>query len=443
VRLQLEYDDMSVRAIPSLDAPHAWSSAASSAFQSMWRVLSSADDSRLALDRSHLSLSGQLAQHVFQDYSAAFSPPADVDAAMAAASHALPAALHCLMTAVNADPNIATDVSADLLQQVQRLLQNILRVSDVKVRGRCCVLAEVLCRSMRAMVDDKDKLIKAPAVMRHWAEASQHCISRWEGEIFTMHDWILGHQMCLQSRLAEDIVLRILHDLRAQLAEAMLHSLKATLPVADEIHFENYFYSALRLGVQTQARSEIDPSRLNYMQLQTFNVASSIDSFFQSYSPSRIRAELRAKIFEAPDGAEIREKMYDWMRANIPIGFCDDLATDERQSKWMHELCHDADYRITDAALSYLLCRMHVFVFDAAVLCPSASRALDCGADLLERGAGYEAPQGGAVAAENGTIAAAAHFLPPRFLLFVAMIFISMIIFDCVHGECFARMPHV
>ncbi len=347
-------------------------------------MLSSADDTNLRLDPTHMSFNGQLAQHVFEDHSAAFLPPADVDAAMSHAAQALPVALSQLAAAIAVEPSIASDVTPALLQQVHCLVQHLFRVEDSKQRSRCCVLADVLHRCMRAMIDDKTALTTAPAVTRQWADASQHCLSRWEAEVFSMHDFIFGQETCNQSQFAEDIVLKVLHNCRARLAEGMLHALKATLPVADEIHFENYFYSTLSVGVHTQARSDADASRINYMQLQTFDVAAARRSFCRIYSPARMRDELRATIFEASDGAETREKMYDWLRSNVPVGFCDDLDADARQCKWLHEMCHDADYRVTDAALSFMLCRMRVLELDATPLCPSAPPAHECGAVPLE-----------------------------------------------------------
>ena len=248
-----------------------------------------------------------------------------------------------------------------------------------------------------------------------------------------MHDWLFDKQTCNQSLFAEDCVLKILHDCRAQLAERMLHSLKATLPVADDVHFENFFYSALRLGVQMQARSEADLSRMNYVQLQTFDAASARGLFFREYTPGRMRAELRAKIFEASDGAETREKMYDWMRANVPVGFCDDLAADERQSKWLHEMCHDCNYRVTDAALSFMLCRMRVLVFDPAAMCPSASRVLGCGPARVAEGGGA-AVQQQAVAQDHGRGAAGTTISPSRVLLVVA---VAVIVFAMVIERLF------
>jgi hypothetical protein len=382
VRLQLEYVSISFRAILSLDAPGNWAAAASSTFDRMWTILSAKDDAHLSLNRSHLALEGQRAQHVFEDYSAAFTPPSDVDAAMIAAAKELPALLQRVISASKAKAEIEHEVNAELEHQVKQLFDKVLKNKDLKQRSRCCVLSDVLCRTMRAILDDEAKLILAPPVMQQWAEANKHCLSRWESEIFSMHDWVCGQRACIQSRDAEDVVLKVLHDYRAQLAEAMLHALKASLPVADEVHFENYFYSALRFGVQAQTRGEADPSRMNYMQLQTFDVAAARAELARMYSPSCIRSVLRAEIFEASRGAEMREKIYDWLRANIPVGYCDDLGVEERQAKWLHDMCHDADYKVTDPALSLMLCRMHVLTFDASALCPSASRVVSYGAPL-------------------------------------------------------------
>jgi hypothetical protein len=384
----LEYVSTIFRAISSLDAPGNWAAAATSTFHRMWSLLSAGDDDHLSVDRSHMALEGQRAQHVFEDYSAAFAPPSDVDAALISAAKELPVLLQQLIAAAKAKAEIECELSAELEQQVKLLFDKVVKTTDSKQRSRCCVLSEVLCRTMRAMIDDETKLMMAPPAMQQWAEANKHCLSRWESEIFSMHDWVCGQRACVQSRDAEDVVLKVLHDHRAQLAESMLHSLKATLPVADEVHFENYFYSALRLGVQAQTRGEADPSRMNYMQLQTFDVTAAKAEFARLYSPSRIRAVLRAEIFEASSGAEIREKMYDWLRANIPVGFCDDLSAEERQAKWLHDMCHDASYRVTDAALTLMLCRMRVLTLNVSALCPSASRVFGGGAALIVGGDG-------------------------------------------------------
>ena len=382
--MRLEYISTTFRAISCLDASENWAAAATSTFDRMWSILSADDDSHLSVDRSHVALEGQRAQYVFEDYSAAFAPPSDVDAAMVALARELPALLQQLITAVKAKVEIASEVSTELEQQVKELFGKVTATADSKQRSRCCVLCGVLCRTMRAMIDDEVKLTMAPPAMQQWAEANKHCLSRWESEIFSMHDWVCGQRVCMQSRHAEDVVLKILHDHRAQLAEGMLHSLKSTLSVADEVHFENYFYSALRLGVQVQTRGEADPSRMNYMQMQTFDIEAARAAFDRMYTPSCIRSVLRTSIFEASSGAEIREKVYDWLRRSIPVGFCDDLDSEERQAKWLHEMCHDSDYRVTDAALSFMLCRMHVLAFDATLLCPSASRVFGCGTARLQ-----------------------------------------------------------
>jgi hypothetical protein len=401
VRLRLEYVSTIFRAISSLDASENWGTAAKSTFDRMWSALSTEDDDHLSVDRSHLSLDGQRAQHVFEDYSAAFSPPPDVHAAMVALAKELPALLQQLVAAVKAKAEIACEMSAELEHQVTQLFDKVAKTTDSKQRSRCCVLSDVLCRTMRAMIDDEAKLMMAPPVMQQWAEANKHCLSRWESEVFSMHDWVCGQRACMQSRHAEDVVLKILHDHRAQLAEGMLHLLKATVAVADEVHFENFFYSALRLGVQAQTRGEADPSRMNYMQLQTFDIEAARVAFARMYTPSRIRTVLRAAIFEASGGAETREKVYDWLRGNIPAGFCDDSDTEERQAKWLHDMCHDADYRVTDAALSFMLCRMRVLAFDAALLCPSAARVCGCGAARLQPGHAGDGRDNGARGAEG------------------------------------------
>jgi hypothetical protein len=323
-----------------------------------------------------MSLEGQRAQHVFEDYSATFAPPEDVEAALADAAKTLPVLIQQLTACIKADASVACDVSDESMQQVHSLVNKLLEASQVTQRSRCCVLAGALSRTLHALISDEVKFKMTPAVVLQWAEASKHCMSRWEGEIFSMHDWICGQRTLVHSREAEDIVLKVLHDWRAQLAEGMLHALKASVSVADEIHFENYFYSTLRLGVQAQTRGDSDPSRMNYMQLQVFDVTSTRLSFERMYTPAGIRDVLRSTIFEASSGADIREKMYDWMRANIPVGYCAELAPDKRQEAWLNDECHDSDYRVTDAALSFMLCRMHVLQFDTSTICPSASRVV-------------------------------------------------------------------
>jgi hypothetical protein len=381
--MRLEYVSTTFRAISCLDASENWDAAAVSTFDRLWNILSADDDAHLSVDRSHMSLEGQRAQRVFEDYSAAFAPPSDVDAAMVASAGELSALLRQLVTAVKTRVDIASELTIELEQQVEQLFGKVVTTTDSKQRSRCCVLCDVLCRTMRAMINDEEKLTMAPPAMQQWAEANKHCLSRWESEIFSMHDWVCGQRVCVQSRHAEDIVLKILHDHRAQLAEGMLNSLKSILNVADEVHFENYFYSALRLGVQAQTRGEADPSRMNYMHMQTFDIDAARAAFARVYTPSHIRSVLRTAIFEASNCAETREKVYDWLRGSIPVGFHDDLDSGERQAKWLHEMCHDSDYRITDAALSFMLCRMHVLAFDASLLCPSASRLLGCGTARL------------------------------------------------------------
>jgi hypothetical protein len=60
----------------------------------------------------------------------------------------------------------------------------------------------------------------------------------------------------------------------------------------------------------------------------------------------------------------MREKIVDWLRANVPRGFEPKLPQTERQEKWLYSYCHDEDYRLTDAALNYMLVVMHIVSVD-------------------------------------------------------------------------------
>ena len=77
------------------------------------------------------------------------------------------------------------------------------------------------------------------------------------------------------------------------------------------------------------------------------------------YTLAVIRRIVRAAVLDssAPGSQAIREKVVDWLRAHTPAGF---RADGDRQEAWVYQHCHDEAYRMTDAALNFMLCGMHI-----------------------------------------------------------------------------------
>ena len=96
----------------------------------------------------------------------------------------------------------------------------------------------------------------------------------------------------------------------------------------------------------------------------------------------------------------------------MPVGFRDDLPAEERQATWLNDMCHDADCRVTDACLSYMLCRMHVLELRAPAVCSGVEGVWGGGGggggDELLGGSQGEGGQGGGVVEGMRRVAGAA-----------------------------------
>ncbi|CAE7229302.1 unnamed protein product, partial [Symbiodinium pilosum] len=70
---------------------------------------------------------------------------------------------------------------------------------------------------------------------------------------------------------------------------------------------------------------------------------------------------------KAAGSQALREKLVDWLKANMPPGFRPDAPEDKRRESWLFSYCHDEDGRVTEEALNYMLCRMHILSAESLV----------------------------------------------------------------------------
>eukprot|EP00913_Durusdinium_trenchii_P010609 g9953.t1 len=214
-----------------------------------------------------------------------------------------------------------------------------------------------------------------PAVVRQYADCVDDCIYRWEREIHNMHDLVTGEVTGSDALDAEDKglrlggpwredcdeVLRVLYRQRRQMAEEILHHTKGVTETAD-MHFESHFYASIHFGLAEQLTARRDPHRLTYLSLDSrvrpdvlqARLFQDRSAPVEDYVPSRLRRALREEIFESKmRGAQaLREKLTDWLSGHIPEGFREDESPDARREAWLYGYCHDANFRVTNEALT-------------------------------------------------------------------------------------------
>jgi len=326
--------------------PEHWQQDAGGAFQKLWQDLR--DDSELAIDRSHMSIRGQMHHGVWKATPAMPSP-----------SDMRPVA-----------PRVRALCKVAPLHGAERLLEKLDQNQSVagapqdveQRRARYGAMQALIHRTCDAL-EGKPELLET--VCKHFGEAANDCVYRWDREIANMHDLVTGESTGADSRSAEDDVLRVLCTARRQMAESALHRAKGAASNSD-MHFESYFYASIHFGLPEQVEATRDPNRLNYGSLGMLRPADVQRELLEAYSPAKIMEFVRSGILESKvSGAQaMREKLLDWFRANVPDGFRPGVSSAERQEAWLYEKCHDDGFRLRDEALRFLLCRMHVLNAD-------------------------------------------------------------------------------
>merc|ERR1719502_1545005 len=107
------------------------------------------------------------------------------------------------------------------------------------------------------------------------------------------------------------------------MAESLLHRIKGQTQLAD-MHFESHFYASVHFGLGEQLDARRDPHRFTYLSLDSQLRPEQLSKeLFEGYTPEALRRSLREAVLEAKsEGSQaLREKLLDWLRANIPPGF--------------------------------------------------------------------------------------------------------------------------
>lgn len=215
-------------------------------------------------------------------------------------------------------------------------------------------------------------------VFKQYAEAEKECIFRWEREIANMHDLVTGAAIGSDALAAEDEVLRELVAARRQIAEAALHRVKGRIGNSD-MHFESYFYASVHFGLPEQVEAMKDPHRLNYAEMVTVRPHEIQQEVHATYTPASIREILRKRVFEstAERTQAIREKLVDWLRAHMPVGYSSEEEGMTDQESWLFKRCYNENMKIQDEALNFLLIGMHVLRADGFVCLQGGGQALE------------------------------------------------------------------
>ncbi|CAE8593721.1 unnamed protein product [Polarella glacialis] len=361
--------------------PENWRARSDAAFFRMWAGMGDGEDSSsdayLRLDLSHLSLSGQRQQLVFSSSSASNSPsggPSSGD------TRSLDSRLQALLAQVGIGKG-GDKVPAATVEGAGRLLGKL--EADTPAAGappspearsaRYQPMRQLVLRTLAALGSGKACL--AAVVLQHYADCADDCIYRWEREIHNMHDLVTGDSTGTDAQHIEDVVLRLLHSRRRQLAEGLLHRTKGRLTNMD-MHFESFFYASIHFGLTEQDDARRDPNRLNYLQLNLLQPGDLQQELMAAYTPALIRQVLRQEIFDSKqEGSQLlREKLMDWLRAHVPLGFRAGNPDEQRLEAWLFSYCHDDAFRVRDEALNYMLCNMHLLSADALFL-PARARA--------------------------------------------------------------------
>eukprot|EP00930_Biecheleria_cincta_P056320 TRINITY_DN42465_c0_g1_i1.p1 TRINITY_DN42465_c0_g1~~TRINITY_DN42465_c0_g1_i1.p1 ORF type:complete len:719 (-),score=101.83 TRINITY_DN42465_c0_g1_i1:262-2370(-) len=354
----------------------SWEDQSERAFFRLWAGLG--DDQNVDVDMSHLSISGQRQQNVWS------GATSSCEAATSTGTHDLSKRFRAL-TGPCSMPGDVKDAAARLVGKIASNTMTAGAPNDATAReARYTPLRIMVQSTLDSLESCSSSFLEA--VVQHYADCADDCLYRWEREIHNMHDLVTGAKTGVDATHAEDAVLQLMYHWRRQLAEELLHRTKGRLENSD-MHFESFFYSSINFGLKEQLDARRDPNRLNYQQLNLLRPSELQDDLLATYTPSAIRCHLRKAVFEtAREGSQaLREKLLDWLRSNIPQGFRPGELEAARQEAWIFQTCHDESFRVTDEALNFLLCGMHILCADriaspAAAWTPRVQRAESCAA---------------------------------------------------------------
>jgi len=330
------------------ELPEGWEAQSAEAFRRLREGLE--DDAMLTVDQSHLSLRGQERQRVW----------AAASTVAAGCTHTDSGPLVPLLKSLCRGGS--TRGAERLLEKLDANAPAAGAPQDPELRqARYGALRGSVHQTLSALEREGQEGF-LETVCTHYAEAASECVYRWEREILNMHDLVTGESTGSDALEAEDTLLQTLCEARRQLAEATLHRAKGAAGNSD-MHFESFFYGSIHFGLPEQIQAARDPNRLNYGSLNMLRPADVQRELTAAYTPAAIRGILRAQVLESTSrGAQAaREKILDWLRANVPPGFQpqqEDRAA--RQEAWLFEHCHDESFRLRDWALNFILCGMHV-----------------------------------------------------------------------------------
>lgn len=328
--------------------PSDWQSNASEAFDVLWSGM--VRDADIDVDISHLSLQGQAKQRVWSEPDFGTNPVQPV----------LPRLLEIRSGGLSKG-------AEDLLRKLDLNTMGAGAPNDPSLRRKHYDRMRWLVhRTLDAVEKHSNELLELVCV--HYAEASSECVYRWDREIANMHDMVTGDFVGNDSKTPEEEVLRILCARRRQIAENVLHKTKGRIR-NDELHFETFFYGAIHFGLPEQIDAARDPNRLNYRALNLVRMEDVQAELISAYTPSKIRQIIRNDILESklPRSQDVRDKITAWMKEHIPAGFPTSASAAERQEEWLFNWCHDDNFRMTDQAINFMLCGMHIFRADRVV----------------------------------------------------------------------------
>eukprot|EP00434_Breviolum_minutum_P008563 symbB.v1.2.007554.t2/scaffold432.1/size246310/4 len=366
-----------------------WQDQQEKAFFRLWAAL--AQDDYLTLDLSHLSLAGQQRQHVWNvvETDTGATPP-----------RSLIPRFEALLRKSPLKNTETRERALRLLQKLQSNEQVMGAPTQAHERSRrYAELVALVHRTFDRLESGNERNSEMfEAVMQQYADCVDDCIYRWEREIHNMHDLVTGDVTGEGALEAEDEVLRVLYRYRRQMAEGVLHHTKGSNDMAD-MHFESHFYASVHFGLAEQRTARKDPHRLTYLSLNNRVRPEDLQAqLFKEYVPAKLRQILREEIFESKGSGTqaLREKMTNWLSAHIPHAFRPSEGVEQRREAWLYQWCHDEEFRITNEALNYMLCCMHIL---SAVPLILQAGGHDVGAaDVLPHGVAYVGPAAAAAA---------------------------------------------
>jgi len=202
-----------------------------------------------------------------------------------------------------------------------------------------------------------------------FAEGSQLCIFRWEQDIREMHKLLVETVQDQHNDDIHIIIYNLLESERSLHMESILHRIRGEGNISD-IHFNNYILTLSKYGTVHEYYAIQDPYINNYIDTldESFQdyIITILLNLYENYTPNFIAKFIIKNIFNSTESTAviIKDKIYNWLRANIPQGFMSHKSLEERREKWLYEYCHDDNYEIRIEAIYYMLIRMSIIKLD-------------------------------------------------------------------------------